>query len=263
MTGYILDQTWNREAERLAALEGSCDPLTVEHLGRVGVARGWHCLEVGAGRGSIAHWLADRVGDDGRVVAVDLDVTLLEGHRRPNLEVRRLDVLHDPLPEAAFDLVHARHVIGHLRDRQRALGRLVSSLRPGGCLLVEDFDFCWTQDWPCDQPEHSGLLCRSWMATLDVMRDGSYDGHWGRRLPGELRAQGLSEIAGEARAVIGDRSFARMWRLTMGRFRERIIQSGALTAEEVDRCDTLLGDMSTSVISSALVISAWGFRPRA
>src|SRR5258708_15435047 len=109
MAGYILDQTWVREAERLGALERCGDPLTVDHLCRAGVGAGWRCLEVGAGRGSIARWLADRVGDLGAVMAIDLDTTLLEQHPHPNLEVRRLDILSDPLPGEAFHLVPARH----------------------------------------------------------------------------------------------------------------------------------------------------------
>jgi ubiquinone/menaquinone biosynthesis C-methylase UbiE len=38
------------------------------------VQPGWRCLEVGAGRGSMAVWLAQRVGPSGHVVATDVDV---------------------------------------------------------------------------------------------------------------------------------------------------------------------------------------------
>jgi 2-polyprenyl-3-methyl-5-hydroxy-6-metoxy-1,4-benzoquinol methylase len=33
------------------------------------VQPGWRCLEVGAGRGAMAVWLAERVGESGQVVA--------------------------------------------------------------------------------------------------------------------------------------------------------------------------------------------------
>ena len=42
-----------------------------------------------------------------------MDVRLLEGHV-PNLEVRRMDLETDDLPEAAFDFVHTRFVLMHL-----------------------------------------------------------------------------------------------------------------------------------------------------
>src|SRR5262245_24735854 len=53
-----------------------------------GVRPGWRCLEVGAGGGSIAAWLADCVGSEGAVVATDLDTTHLRGLSLPNLEIR-------------------------------------------------------------------------------------------------------------------------------------------------------------------------------
>jgi SAM-dependent methyltransferase len=261
MAGYILDQTWEREAERLGALERCGDPLTIDLLQRAGVGPGWRCLEVGAGRGSIAGWLADHVGDAGGVLAVDLDTRLLEEHRHPNLEVRRLDILSDPLPAASFDLVHARHVIGHMPDKAEALRRLAATLRPGGRMLIEDFDWRWVQlgEWPCDPAELGGPLSRVWGAALEVMRAGSYDGGWGWRLPSAMRATGLVGVAGEVRGLIGDRGFAECMRLTLLRFRGEILATG-MGATEVDRCLEMLADPG-SCVTAAPTVSVWGRRP--
>jgi signal transduction histidine kinase len=49
------------------------DPLSRRR--RELVQPGWGCLEVGAGRGSMAVWLAEQVGESGEVVATDIDVT--------------------------------------------------------------------------------------------------------------------------------------------------------------------------------------------
>ena len=48
---------------------------------------GWRCLEIGAGRGSMATWLAERVGPAGQVVATDIDTRYLERLDLPNLHV--------------------------------------------------------------------------------------------------------------------------------------------------------------------------------
>src|SRR5262245_11804479 len=64
------------EGERLSLLEQIFDPASRRR--RDLVQPGWRCLEVGAGRGSMAAWLADRVGESGQVVATDVDVTYLE-----------------------------------------------------------------------------------------------------------------------------------------------------------------------------------------
>ena len=121
VTTYAFDNARAVQRERLAALAEVLDPGTVRHLEAIGVGPGWRCLEVGAGGGSIAAWLSERVGDDGAVVATDLDTTVLRELSRPNLEIRVHDVLEDDLPEGAFDVVHLRLLLAWLSEPQRAL----------------------------------------------------------------------------------------------------------------------------------------------
>ena len=97
------------EDERLDLLEQIFDPGS-RRL-RAIVEPGWRCLEVGAGRGSMAVWMAEQVGPGGQVVATDIDVTYLARLQVPNLEVRRHDILDDPLDAlgpGSFDLVCSR-----------------------------------------------------------------------------------------------------------------------------------------------------------
>src|SRR6187399_1249805 len=102
--GYVgLESPEAIERARLEQLERISDPVTRGRLEKLGVARGWRCLEVGAGRGSIARWLADRVGPEGRVVATDLDPRFLDDLTLPNVEVRAHDVLATPFEPGAYD----------------------------------------------------------------------------------------------------------------------------------------------------------------
>ena len=132
---------------RLSLLEEVADPLSIRHLEARGVGPGWRCLEVGGGGGSIAAWLARAVGPTGHVLATDIDTRFLDDLAAPNLVVRRHDIAADDLPDGAFDLVHARAVLHHLPDHDRALARMTAALRPGGWLVVED------PDWASFQPE--------------------------------------------------------------------------------------------------------------
>ncbi|MFD0855058.1 class I SAM-dependent methyltransferase, partial [Actinomadura adrarensis] len=138
---YAFENVRAGQRERLRTLEKLLDPGTIRHLQGRGVADGWRCLEVGAGGGSIAAWLCERVGSGGSVLATDLDTTVLGELSRSNLEIRVHDVLSDPLPADAFDLVHMRLLLGWLDRPQRALRRLTSALRPGGWLIAEEMDF--------------------------------------------------------------------------------------------------------------------------
>ncbi len=70
------------ELERLECLSHIFDPVTTRRLMSLGVAAGWQCLEVGAGAGSVAQRLSDWVGEEGRVVAADLDPRFLSSCSR-------------------------------------------------------------------------------------------------------------------------------------------------------------------------------------
>ena len=169
MNTYVFDQGWQKERDRLAGIESSFDSYSTQRLADLGVSDGWHCLEVGFGAGGVALWLAGQVGSTGRVVATDLDPRFLAGHGRANLDVRQHDIVTDPLEGAAFDLAHARAVLEHIPDRQRALQRMISAVRPGGWLVLEDIDFggSWPRRWritltrPSMPPRTSGLSARS------------------------------------------------------------------------------------------------------
>ncbi|HAA76455.1 TPA: hypothetical protein DCE37_15180 [Candidatus Latescibacteria bacterium] len=72
MSEYIVnDQEADRELTRLRLLEVAFDGATTECLNAIGVDPGASCLEVAAGAGSIARWMVERIGVDGRVTAVD------------------------------------------------------------------------------------------------------------------------------------------------------------------------------------------------
>lgn len=95
------------ESRRLRLLEACRDPGTIRRLDRLGVSRGWGCLEVGAGHGSITRWLAERVGPTGSVIAADIDPRFLTD-MPAGVDVRRFDIRHDDLEVDTYDLVHCR-----------------------------------------------------------------------------------------------------------------------------------------------------------
>src|SRR5947208_12241052 len=140
MSKYIYDPTTEQERERLGALESVLDPGTIRVFETIGVSKTWRCLEVGGGGGSVTRWLCERVGPEGHVVATDLNTRFLEEIEAPNLEVRRHDVVAEPLDENTFDLVHSRDVLEHIPEREAVLDKMVAAVKPGGWLVAEDVD---------------------------------------------------------------------------------------------------------------------------
>ena len=248
---------------RLQALEALLDPGTIRQLEALPVERGWSCLEVGAGGGSIAAWLCERVGPAGAVVATDLDVTVLSELSRPNLEVHRHDLLADDPPGGPFDLVHCRLVIAWLADPRAGLQRLVASLKPGGWLLAEEMDFVsMVPDPRVDEDgrrafEHAVLAHN---ATLSQRH--AFDHAYGRRLAGELALAGLSDIACEGRAEVwrGGEAGGTVWRLTMTQLRDEMVATGFASEADLDRAVALCDDPAFGYVSP-LVFAGRGRRP--
>jgi 2-polyprenyl-3-methyl-5-hydroxy-6-metoxy-1,4-benzoquinol methylase len=128
------------ESERLALLEAARDPGTVRRLDGIGVHSGWTCLEIGAGRGSIARWLSERVGPAASVVAADIDTRFLT-EMPDNVEVRTVDIREDEFEPGRYDLVHCRAFLMHMPDADDTIARLAAALKPGGLLLAEEGDY--------------------------------------------------------------------------------------------------------------------------
>jgi len=139
---YWFDNSLSDEASRLRLLEAIADPRSMRLLGDLDIQPGWQCVELGAGGGSMAMWLADQVGDTGSVMAVDREVTLLDHLReRSNVTIVEASIEDLALPPGSLDLIHSRNVLMHIDSADEIIARLVDALRPGGALLLEEADY--------------------------------------------------------------------------------------------------------------------------
>jgi SAM-dependent methyltransferase len=252
---YALPNDWQLARRRLALLEACHDPATFRRAEALGVGAGWRCLEAGAGHGSVARWLATRVGARGGVLAADLDVSLLQEIDAPGVEVRRMDLTTDELPVAAFDFVHTRLVLLHIPGRDAVLRRLVAALRPGGVLLLEEDDI-----HPVLATAH-GAYRAAWAAFLQLMRAGGTDPEWARDLPERLGDLGLVDVDAEVDGQLfrGGSVPAQFWSLTWEQGRERALAMG-VPGEVVDAGREALEE-PTRWFHGPAKIAAWGRRP--
>ncbi|HEY7398410.1 MAG TPA: methyltransferase domain-containing protein [Gaiellaceae bacterium] len=242
--------------ERLAGIEATWDRGTRSLLDSLGIRPGWRCLEAGAGGGSIAAWMAERVAPNGSVLAVDLDTTHVEALAGGVLAVRQHDLLRDDLPAGAFDLVHERSVLSWLGESD-ALDRLVASLAPGGWLLAEDFDWAI-----CGSPDGSPLIAKAYEAIISLLERVGYQRHYGRTLLRRLERAGLEDTAGEGRAYVlaGGSPGTAFDRHSMLAHRDAILAAGALTEAEFDGAVRYLEDPRERVLTPVLY-AAWGRKP--
>ena len=141
------------EYQRLRAQARLWEQVTARALDRVGTGAGMRCLDVGCGPGEVMRLMAERVGAGGRVTGLDNDGRA----GREAVEVLRATVagLFEFIQAGAettgepaggpFDLVYPRLLLFHLRDPVAMLRRMYAWTRPGGVLLVQDWD-CRTMD---------------------------------------------------------------------------------------------------------------------
>jgi len=249
----------------LAGLSAQFDSVTVRHLGALGVAAGWHCLEVGAGAGSIARWLAATVGSTGRVVATELDTQFLDDLPRPPAEVVRHDITSDPVEQDAFDLVHARAVLEHLPSRGEVVTRLVTALRPGGVLLLEDIVFGGAllpvSGRIVSPPSKTSAFSRLMPAMAAGFRAAGADPEFGLELPAALAAAGLRDVDAEftSRLVRGGSEESAFYTMAVQDLGPRLIGAGLLTAQDLVEPLAFVRDPASCWFSLGMV-TAWGWR---
>lgn len=214
------------ESRRLQLFEEHLDPRTRRRIERLGIGKGAHCLEIGGGRGSVTRWLADLAGPSGRVISTDLQAGFLEALGLPNVEVLRHDIRVDDFPAASFDLVHTRAVLMHVPVDDGLLSRMVSWLRPGGWLLLEEPDFgMWLAD-------HDPLWAAHPAAWHKTFPDGSLSR--GRGLLRQIHHLGLIDIGADAEVDIiwPGTPLADFYQLSMAAIGPAAVHAGAQTPEQ-------------------------------
>ncbi|MGW5426634.1 methyltransferase domain-containing protein [Streptomyces sp. NPDC004059] len=256
--GYLLDNRQNEAAERFDAFAALFDPTTFRHIEAFGIGLGWRCWEVGAGGTSVVSWLARKVGPTGQVVATDIDTSRLAAAARPPVEVRVHDVGAEEPPGEGFDLVHARLVLVHVPDRERALRSMIQALRPGGVLLIEDADPALQ---PLICPDEYGpeqrLANRLRQGFRKLLAERGADLSYGRKLPRLLREAGLSRVEADAFFPVTSPACTALEAATVRQIRDRLVTAGLATDEDVDQhlANVESGGMD---LATAPMISAWG-----
>ncbi|MHB8572617.1 MAG: class I SAM-dependent methyltransferase [Candidatus Dormibacteria bacterium] len=258
-TGYTLDNAWTAERERLDAIERLFDHGTIRTFERIQVRPGWRCLEVAGGGGSIARWLAHRAAPDGTVVATDLDTRFLDGCGEHNLLVRRHDIVTDPLERGHFDLVHTRLLLEHLPEPGAILDKLVAALRPGGWLVVEDFDWVSANPIGWAEPERFHRISEA-IGRLFTMAGGNLS--FGRTLPLEFANRGLEQVSAEGRApaVRGGSPEVAFFTHTLEQLQPKLLEFGLLTPEDVENVQEAW-ENPDAWATTQLLVAAVGRRP--
>jgi ubiquinone/menaquinone biosynthesis C-methylase UbiE len=263
---YVL-ATGEVGAGRLELLDAVYGSITARVLGEQGLTDGWHVAELGCGTGTTACWLAGQVGPGGSVTALDAggDQLAIGRERAAHLGLRNVTFLegsaYEPeLPEGSFDLAFCRFLLCHLQRPAEALARMVSLLRPGGVLVVQEpiLDTIFA-DPPSPAYDRFVELAGLVGDALGV------DYSLGRRLAGLTRDAGLGQVAFAVdQPCYSQGEQKRFWEYT---FKEAVPRAADAVGVDRDELDRLIDAMAeigaddTTLVAQACIASGSGRAP--
>ncbi len=133
----------------------------VKIMDTIGMKPGMVIGEIGAGRGRMTMWIADRVGDSGTVYANDIDRRALEHLKErckrdgfQNVEIIIGEVEDPKLPASALDIAFMINVYHHLDSPVSLIRNILPSLKTDGILVIVDCDpdkVDWGKEHGCNR----------------------------------------------------------------------------------------------------------------
>jgi SAM-dependent methyltransferase len=258
---YVLsDAPADRELERLRDIDEFMGPTTQRRIAQLGITRGWRCLEVGAGAGGVARWMARQVGPSGKVTAIDLAPRFAEDPELPQLEVRRHDILQEGLDAGSYDLAHCRVLLTNVGNAELALRRMADTLRPGGWLIVEEpgesrFPAVGESD---SRVAEFNRLAGHFLATVQE-RVSAVELTLFRRLPSMFQTLGLAGVGGELTHLLVDAPGRAALLGTVQALRPLLAGTPFVTEGQVERLVELCADPALLTMGGS-TLCLWGQR---
>ena len=267
---YVLGGTQTEQQRLIAQAQGLEGPARWM-LDRIDLKPGLRAVDVGCGPIGIMNLLSERVGTGGIVIGVEreprfFDMARAEQRRRglSNVELVNADALNTGLDKNSYDFVHERLVLINipLVAQQAVLKEMLSLLKPGGTIAIQEFDFV---SFACD-PDHPSwnVLFNTWCDAFEAAGGGNL--FIGRSLARLLRSAGAENVRVHAHAnlpQVGEYQRTHILSLIEST-QELMVGPGKLSAAELrDHVAALakhLADPKTTLIDR-LVVQAWGTKP--
>ncbi len=200
---YLIDSDAEMlRLDRQAAIYGAADDLS--HLSLQPVD---HVLDAGCGSGQITRTVAAAL-PQGQVTGVDREPRFIDYARRraksdgtSNIAFVEGNLLALPFENASFDVVWSKHVLQWMAEPAAALKEFARVTRPGGRVVVSNFDGFLLQHFPEDAEVQANT--QKW---FDAARaEMGFDNMMGRKLPRMFLDAGLTELRVD---TIPDKAFS-------------------------------------------------------
>lgn len=234
------------------------------------LTEGLTVLDVGCGTGAITHGIAKMVGSTGRVVGIDSNPALIEkaSHTHqaiPGLSFLTADIFNLPFKEE-FDIVTSARVLQWLSRPEEALHMLKASTKPGGCILILDYNhekIAW-------EPEPPPSMKLFYSAFLQWRSDAGMDNAIADHLPALFHSIGLDDVSITSQHETANRTDAdflsriRIWADVAASRGLQMVQDGYVTESERARAEMEYLDWmeNTAQSQTLYMLAVEGIKPR-
>jgi len=156
---------WRKWSSQLAFQSRQATELVVQGAA---LSPGLHVLDLASGSGEPSLSVSAAIGPQGRVIATDLLLEMLEVAQEnaaarglTNIDFRAADAEQLPFPDGLFDRVTCRFGIMFIPDVHKALREMRRVLKPGGRVSFVTWG-------PLDENPLFGLMIRPFLKYVDV-----------------------------------------------------------------------------------------------
>lgn len=206
------------ELERLTVQARLLDPFTRALLRDAGVREGMRVLDLGCGYGDVSLLAAELVGPLGHVVGLDSAPVAVDAARRrtaalPNVEVMQGDLTQATF-DAPFDAAVGRLVLMYCPDPVEALSAVARWVRPGGPVVLHEFDLQVVRSQPL-----APLYEETLRLIIEAVRLAGANTDMGLGLHHVYRAAGLPAPAIRYEAVVSRRNDTAAFEMLAGLLR--------------------------------------------
>jgi SAM-dependent methyltransferase len=258
----------NPEIARLEAQAEFLRQPTRMLLEASGIGPGMRVLDLGTGLGHVAAAVADLVGPAGEVIGIDLDSRMLEVARTRTAHLPQVRFVEGDVArwrdDQPYDAVVGRLILFHLPDPVGVLRHHLESVRPGGRVVMLDYDIGGLRSEP-DEP----LTTRMRALVVAAFRAAGADPTIGSRLQTILAASGAEDVGGLAIAqyLASDNPVGPAMLAGVVRSLAPVMVAHGLATEaelDLDTLATRAGDAlraAGSILVPPILAGAWGRRP--
>lgn len=214
-----------------------------------------NCLEIGAGLGSIAYFLAD-LCKNGNVDVIDIkeeNVKEILKHKRNNMNVKQIAIQDSFFNNRKYDFIHARFVFEHIDKPKDVVSNIIkNNLRNNGILFLEDAVY-----------ENVNLLGdpiykKVMEAYINVIKSDGSNYYWGMEMNKCFIDNGLKDVnsLGIVRVLNGGSEETKFWKASIIENYQKIKSQGILS-DEIDETIKNLSDIN-KWFSGPIIMGTYG-----